>query len=56
MPRKPNYRFERSERAKTKALKKAEKLQAKIEKSEARKPDSDETSASQDRSGDSDGQ
>lgn len=43
MQRKPNYRFERSERAKSKALKKAEKLQAKIDKSEARKPDSDAT-------------
>lgn len=38
MKRKPNYRFERSERAKSKAVKKAEKLQAKTEKSEARKP------------------
>jgi len=43
MPRKPNYGFERSERSKAKAMKKAEKLQAKMEKSEARKPDSDET-------------
>jgi hypothetical protein len=56
MPRSPNYRFERSERAKTKALKKAEKLQAKVDKSDARKSDTDESSASQDRSGDSDGQ
>jgi len=39
MKRKPNYRFERSERTKSKAEKKAEKLQAKTEKSEARKPD-----------------
>lgn len=46
MKRKPNYRFERSERAKSKAEKKAEKLQAKTEKSEARKPDPDETQSS----------
>jgi hypothetical protein len=37
MPRKPNYNFERSERAKQKAAKKAERLKAKAEKSEARK-------------------
>ena len=37
MAMKPNYRFERSERAKAKAQKKAAKLQAKTEKSEARK-------------------
>ena len=37
MAMKPNYRFERSERAKAKAQKKAAKLQAKAEKSEARK-------------------
>jgi len=43
MQRKPNYRFERSERSKSKAMKKAEKLQAKVEKSEARKSDSGET-------------
>ncbi|MHA1189813.1 MAG: hypothetical protein ACTSSQ_05045 [Alphaproteobacteria bacterium] len=36
MPRKPNYRFERSERDKAKALKKAERLKAKSEKSDAR--------------------
>ena len=39
MQRKPNYKFERSERAKSKAQKKAEKLQAKVEKSEAGKVD-----------------
>ncbi len=42
MPRKPNYRFERSERAKNKAAKKAERLQAKADKSAARKSDSDQ--------------
>ncbi len=36
MPRKPNYRFERSERDKVKAAKKAERLKAKTEKAEAR--------------------
>jgi len=49
MPRKPNYRFERSERAKAKATKKAEKLQAKTDKSEARKPDDDPAQMPQDR-------
>jgi len=33
MPRKPNYRFERSQREKNKAAKKAERLRAKAEKS-----------------------
>ncbi len=42
MPRKPNYRFERSEREKSKAAKKAERLQAKADKSSARKADTDE--------------
>nr|WP_319386415.1 hypothetical protein [uncultured Roseibium sp.] len=37
MPRKPNYSFERSERVKLKAAKKAERLKAKTEKAEARK-------------------
>lgn len=37
MPRKPNYRFERSERDKSKAAKKEERLKAKVEKAEARK-------------------
>lgn len=37
MPRKPNYRFERTERDKVKAAKKAERLKAKAEKAEARK-------------------
>ena len=37
MPRTPNYRFERSEREKAKAAKKAERLKAKAEKAAARK-------------------
>lgn len=37
MPPKPNYRFERSQREKSKATKKAERLQVKAEKSAARK-------------------
>ena len=37
MAKKPNYRFERSERDRQKALKKAARLAAKQEKSEARK-------------------
>ena len=43
MPRKPNYNFEKSQRAKSKATKKAERLQAKIDKSDARKEKSGET-------------
>ena len=43
MPRKPNYGFERSQRAKAKAEKKAARLQAKEEKSASRK---DEASGS----------
>ena len=43
MPQKPNYRFERSQRDKSKAVKKAERLKAKAEKAAARKPDSGET-------------
>lgn len=37
MPRKPNYRFERNERAKSKAAKKAERLEAKARKTAERK-------------------
>lgn len=37
MPRKPNYGFERSERNKAKAEKKATRLQAKADKSASRK-------------------
>jgi hypothetical protein len=43
MPRKPNYGFERSQRAKAKAEKKAARLQAKADKSASRK---DEASGS----------
>tara|TARA_B100000519_G_C14209534_1_gene421960 strand:+ start:1039 stop:1203 length:165 start_codon:yes stop_codon:yes gene_type:complete len=37
MPRKPNYRFERHEREKARAAKKAAKAQARAERSDARK-------------------
>ena len=37
MPRKPNYSFERREREKSRALKKADRLRAKHEKSDQRK-------------------
>ena len=37
MPRKPNYKFERLERQRTKAAKKAARLDAKKEKTEKRK-------------------
>ncbi len=37
MPRKPNYRFERAERDRAKAVKKAERLKAKREKAADRK-------------------
>ncbi len=37
MPRKPNYRFERSQRDKSKATKKAARIQAKADKLAARK-------------------
>lgn len=39
MPRKPNYRFERFERERQKAEKKAERLAAKQEKAGPPKPD-----------------
>jgi len=39
MPRKPNYRFERSERDKAKAAKKAARLQERAERSAAKKTD-----------------
>jgi len=45
MPRKPNYRFERSERDKSKAAKKAARLQEKAEKSDAKKTDPDSDAA-----------
>ena len=37
MPRKPNYKFERMERDRAKALKKAERAKAKAEKAEKNK-------------------
>lgn len=37
MPRKPNYRFDRMERDRQKAAKKAERLKAKQEKSDEKK-------------------
>ena len=40
MPRKPNYRFERVQRDRAKAAKKAERLKAKQDKVEERKTDS----------------
>jgi hypothetical protein len=43
MAPKPNYKFERSQREKSKAAKKAARLQAKAEKSAARKQDSGKT-------------
>ena len=42
MPRKPNYRFERMERERSKAAKKAARAQAKADKAEARKAGTDE--------------
>jgi len=42
MPRKPNYNFERSQREKSKAAKKAERLRLKAEKSAARKAGADD--------------
>jgi len=45
MPRKPNYGFERSQRAKAKALKKAARLQAKADKSAIKKSKTDEVEA-----------
>ncbi len=42
MARKPNYKFERMERERAKAAKKAARLEAKREKAEERKADKDE--------------
>ena len=47
MARKPNYRFERSERDRQKAAKKAERLNAKQEKAAARKGGGEETAPSE---------
>lgn len=41
MPRKPNYNFERAERTRLKAAKKAARLEAKAAKSAAKKADAD---------------
>ena len=38
MPRKPNYRFERMERERKKAAKKAARVQAKVDKAEQTNP------------------
>ncbi|MCU0838687.1 MAG: hypothetical protein MUE49_08180 [Rhodospirillales bacterium] len=38
MPRKPNYRFERMEKDRVKAQKKAERLKAKQERAASRQP------------------
>lgn len=43
MPRKPNYNFERNQRAKSKAAKKAERLEAKARKSAERKAETVQT-------------
>ncbi len=43
MARKPNYKFERMERDRAKAAKKAARLEAKREKAEERKADKAET-------------
>lgn len=48
MPRKPNYKFERMERDREKAAKKAARLEAKRAKSEARK-DGDDSSETESR-------
>jgi hypothetical protein len=45
MPRKPNYGFERSQRAKAKAEKKAARLQAKAEKSASQKDEASDSGA-----------
>lgn len=46
MPRKPNYKFARQERERAKAKKKAERLQAKLnKKAEKETPDSAEREA-----------
>lgn len=42
MPRKPNYQFERSQRAKRKAEKKAERVEAKAQKSQERQAANDD--------------
>lgn len=44
MPRKPNYRFERHERDRKKAAKKAERVEAKREKAALRRAEEDSKS------------
>jgi hypothetical protein len=48
MPRKPNYEFERRERARLKAIKNAEKARAKQEARERAKPKTDDTPTNSD--------
>ena len=49
MPRKPNYKFARQERERAKAKKKAERLQAKLnKKAEKENPDSAEVEVNTD--------
>jgi hypothetical protein len=45
MPRKPNYRFERFERERTRAAKKAARAQAKADKKKAGEASTDQASA-----------
>ena len=51
--RKPNYRFDRMERDRSKAAKKAERLKAKQERSTTRNDDSEANEVSPEASGDS---
>lgn len=48
MARKPNYKFERMERDRAKAAKKAARLEAKREKAELKKAEGDSPAVSQD--------
>lgn len=48
MPRKPNYKFERMQREKAKAYKKAEKMRVKAEKAEQAKAAAAEETAGSD--------
>lgn len=54
MPRKPNYKFERMERERAKAAKKAARLEAKREKAAQKKAESAETTDSLGQSSDLD--
>ncbi|MCG8506072.1 MAG: hypothetical protein MI755_15820 [Sphingomonadales bacterium] len=53
MARKPNYRFERHEREKAKAAKKAARLEAKKERAEKRQAEADGPQPTDDESGSS---